>query len=286
MTGAALAARLADGRLHLQHGPIDLIIDAKGDKRQVEMAFVGMACRFETILDELVAELADLRRDVCEGYDAKGVIARRMVNATRKFAGIFVTPMAAVAGAVADEVVEVGWGHASLKTLYVNNGGDIALRLTDGEELAIGVVKSVNDPVLIGRLHMSSKSAARGIATSGFGGRSKTFGIADAVTVITTCAAEADVAATLIANEVNLGEHPQVHRVPAISLDESSDLVERLVTHAVGILSAEDVDIALTRGMRRATDLSDRASLEGVFLSLRGSTRSVGRFQYRSDGFR
>ncbi len=281
MTGAALAARLGDGRLHLQHGPIDLIIDAKGDQQQVEVALVAMACRFETILDELVVELVDLRRDVGEGYDAKGVIARRMVNATRKFADIFVTPMAAVAGAVADEVVEVGWGHASLKTLYVNNGGDIALRLTDGEELVIGVVKSLSDPVLIGRLHMSSESAARGIATSGFGGRSKTLGIADAVTVIATCAAEADVAATLIANEVNLDEHPQVHRVPAISLDESSDLGERLVTQTVGILSAEDVDVALTRGMRRAADLSDRASLEGVFLSLRGSIRSVGRFHYR-----
>ncbi|HKV14697.1 MAG TPA: UPF0280 family protein, partial [Reyranella sp.] len=37
MSGA-VAARLADGRLHLQHGPIDLIIEAFGEPGQVEAA--------------------------------------------------------------------------------------------------------------------------------------------------------------------------------------------------------------------------------------------------------
>jgi len=281
VTGAAIAAVLADGRLHLQHGPIDLIIDAKGGQREVDIAFAAMSNRFITILDELVVELADLRRDIRVGYEAKGPVAKRMVNATRRFDDVFVTPMAAVAGSVADEIVEAGWRSAKLKTLYVNNGGDIAFRLAKDEEFIVGVAKSVVDASLIGRLHLSYESTARGIATSGFGGRSRTFGLADAVTVLSSSAAEADVAATLIANEVSLGDHPEVQRVAANSLDESSDLEDLLVTSSVGHLTNTEINDALAHGVRRAEVLCKRTRIEGVFLSLRNSIRSVGKFEYR-----
>lgn len=281
MTGAAIAAVLADGRLHLQHGPIDLIVDAKGGQREVDIAFAAMSNRFITILDELVVELADLRRDIRVGYEAKGTVAKRMVNATRRFDDVFVTPMAAVAGSVADEIVEAGWRSAKLKTLYVNNGGDIAFRLAKDEEFIVGVAKSVVDASLIGRLHLSYESTVRGIATSGFGGRSRTFGLADAVTVLSSSAAEADVAATLIANEVSLGDHPEVQRQAANSLDESSDLGDLLVTSSVGHLTDTEINDALAHGVRRAEVLCERTGIEGVFLSLRNSIRSVGKFECR-----
>jgi len=35
---SAVAARLSDGRLHLQHGPIDLIVEAFGAADEVERA--------------------------------------------------------------------------------------------------------------------------------------------------------------------------------------------------------------------------------------------------------
>lgn len=281
MTGAAIAAVLADGRLHLQHGPIDLIIDAKGDQKKVGVAYQAMSKRFATVLDELVLELTSLRRDISEGYEAQSDVAKRMVNATRKFGDVFVTPMAAVAGSVADEIIEVGWRTTGLTTLYVNNGGDIAFRLSEGEELVVGVAKSVSDGSLVGRLHLSYGSSVRGVATSGFGGRSRTFGIADAVTVLSSCAAQADVAATLIANAVSLGQHPQVQVVAANSLDESSDLGSRLVTRSVGFLSEAEIDLALASGVRRAEVLCEKNGIEAVFLSLRDRVRSIGRFDYR-----
>jgi len=280
VTGAAVAAFLSDGRLHLQHGPIDLIIEANGDAKEISIAYDAMAKRFETVLDELVPELATLRQEVSSAENAKSPIAKRMIVATQKFNDEFVTPMAAVAGSVADEIVEIGWTSSSLKKLYVNNGGDIAFRVGSGEQVVVGVTKSVIDPTLIGRLHFSANSNVRGVATSGFGGRSRTFGIADAVTVVSTCAAAADVAATLIANHVSLGDHPQVKVIAANLIDESSDLGDRLVTSSVGNLTKQEIETALDKGEHRANELYAKQLISGAFLALRGSVRSVGKFDF------
>ena len=239
-----------------------------------------MAKRFETVLDELVLELKSLRQEVSSADDAKSPIAKRMIIAARKFNDEFVTPMAAVAGSVADEIVEIGWKSSSLKKLYVNNGGDIAFRVGSGEQVVVGVTKSVIDPTLIGRLHFSAGSNVRGIATSGFGGRSRTFGIADAVTVVGSCAADADVAATLIANHVSLGDHPQVKVIAANSVDATSDLGDRLVTSSVGNLTKQEIETALDNGEHRANELYAKQLISGAFLALRGSVRSVGEFSY------
>lgn len=280
MTGAAVAAFLSDGRLHLQHGPIDLIIEANGDAKEISIAYDAMAKRFETVLDELVFELATLREEVSSADNAKSSIARRMIIAARKFNDEFVTPMAAVAGSVADEIVEIGWTSSSLKKLYVNNGGDIAFRVDSGGEVVVGVTKSVIDPTFIGRLHFSADSNIRGVATSGFGGRSRTFGIADAVTVVSSCAADADVAATLIANHVSLGNHPQVKVIAANSVDATSDLGDRLVTSSVGNLTKQEIETALDKGEHRANELYAKQLISGAFFALRGSVRSVGKFSY------
>jgi len=282
VTGAAIATVLQDGRLHLQHGPIDLIIEANGNQENIEIAYQAMTTRFETVLDELVLDLKLLRQGVSLVHQVNGDIGRRMFNAAKKFDDVFVTSMAAVAGSVADEIVEVGWRSTPLNKLYVNNGGDIAFRVSSGAEVVVAVAKSVIDSTLIGRLHFSSKSNVRGVATSGFGGRSRTFGIADAVTVVSSCAADADVAATLIANQVSLGDHPQVKVVAANSLDATSDLGSRLVTSSVGKLTKQEIETALDNGAEKARVLCSKTTIEGAFLALRGSVRSVGTFDYKN----
>jgi hypothetical protein len=129
-------------------------------------------------------------------------------------------------------------------------------------------------------LHFSANSNVHGVATSGFGGRSRTFGIADAVTVVSTCAAAADVAATLIANHVSLGDHPQVKVIAANLIDESSDLGDRLVTSSIGNLTKQEIETALDNGVQKARAMCSRGTIEGVFLALRGSVRSVGKFDF------
>ena len=134
-------ALLSDGRrLHLQDGPIDLIVEARGGKRDVRAAYEGAARRFTGLLDELCGELVELRQQAEPAKcSATGVVARRMYAAVAPFASdCFITPMAAVAGSVAEEILDAMLDAARLDRAYVNNGGDIALHLGSGEQFAVG----------------------------------------------------------------------------------------------------------------------------------------------------
>ena len=276
MSGAR-AAMLPDGRrLHLQHGPIDLIIEAVGEAEEIQSAYVQAATRFRTILDELVAELPVLRRPVNSARSqVSGSVARRMIRACERHEGVFITPMAAVAGAVADEVLSAMLACHSPRRAYVNNGGDIALHLATGERFEIGIVAEVDQPRIAATATIEASMPVRGIATSGQGGRSFSLGIADAVTVLAHDGAAADAAATLIANAVDVNS-PTIRRRPARSLQEDSDLGELSVVVAVGPLSNDDVDAALEAGLAEAERMRLAGLIEVAFLGLRGHHRTTG----------
>ncbi len=129
---------------------------------------------------------------------------------------------------------------------------------------------------LLGRATIRAADSARGVATSGWRGRSFSLGIADSVTVIAKTAALADAAATLIANAVDLPNHPGVVRVAARDLAPESDLGERLVAVAVGRLSALDVEAALDAGAREAETFPAEGLIEAASLALQGGARLVG----------
>ncbi|MBY8977860.1 UPF0280 family protein [Rhodobacteraceae bacterium NNCM2] len=263
-TGAGPQASLLPDqrRLHLNHGPIDLIIEVFGADRRA--CYAQAVARFETILTELVAELPALRRPVAEGADFSGRTARRMQQATRRFDGVFITPMAAVAGAVADEMLAATIAGHEVPKACVNNGGDVAFHLTPGESAeALGAA----GPVVIG-----FADRPRGLATSGWRGRSHSLGIADAVTVAARNAATADAAATLIANAVDLPGHPAIRRAPACELSPDSDLGARLVTTDVGPLTPAEAGEALEAGAALARSLIARGLIDQVSLTLAGQT--------------
>lgn len=279
MSGGAARARLGEGRWHFQHGPIDLVIGVDGDPAAVGLALDAAWTRFTGVLGELVGELALLRapcQPAARGAAPRGPIARRMAQACRPWVdrfGLFVTPMAAVAGSVAQEIV-AHFARAGIRRAWVNNGGDIALWLAEGAAVDVGVVADIDAPAIGGRLRLAHEDAPRGIATSGWRGRSFSLGVADAVTVLAGTAATADVAATLIANAVDVA-HPAVRRAPASSLRDDSDLGKRLVTVAVGALPPEAVDEALDRGEHFARRCIDEGLLEQAMLSLQGRSRVV-----------
>jgi ApbE superfamily uncharacterized protein (UPF0280 family) len=188
----------------------------------------------------------------------------------------FITPMAAVAGAVAEEVLEAMTRSAPLERAYVNNGGDIALHLIPQERFSIGMVDRPDRPSLFGKATIAGHDGARGIATSGRGGRSFSLGIADAVTVLAVTASRADAAATLIANAVDLAGHPAIVRAPALAFDPQSDLGERLVTVDVGPLTPREIGDALASGLIEAERLRRTGAIVAAALRLRGQTRLCG----------
>ncbi len=204
-----------------------------------------------------------------------------MAAACRPHLPAFVTPMAAVAGAVADEVLAALTAGRRLARAYVNNGGDIAFDLAPGATLDCGVVSDPAHPGLDGRVRLSHDMPVRGLATSGRatkgqGGRSFSLGIADSVTVLGETAARADVAATLIGNAVDLPGHPAVARAPAASLDPDSDLGGRLVTLGLGEIGADEIALALRRGQQRADTFRKAGLITAAFLTLRGRCAVAG----------
>jgi len=259
------ARMLPDGeRLHLNHGPIDLIVGAEGPSRH--RAFAAATARFETILQELVDELPKLRSAGPGRLD--GPVARRMRNAIIPFLPEFITPMAAVAGSVAEEILLRIAGHVDIRKAWVNNGGDIAFLLTPGQSLTAAMPG--------GLVRVGAAAPWRGLATSGWRGRSLSLGIADSVTVLARGAGVADAAATMIANRVTLANHPAVERAPAEDLVPDSDLGRRLVTTAVGPLDDASVAQALDTGLAYAETLFARGLIGGAWLQLQGEARHVG----------
>ncbi len=273
MTRVPQIRYLADGRrLHLQDGPIDLIVETSGSEVDARAAYDAAARRFTGLLDELCEELpllrqaADPRRCLLQG-----AVARRMHEAVAPFAGdCFITPMAAVAGAVAEEVLGAMLRAAPLERAYVNNGGDIALHLADGKHFTVGLADRPDAPGLMRTMIINSDDPTRGVATSGRHGRSFSLGIADAVTVLARTASQADAAATIIANAVDLPGHPAVLRCPARDLQPDSDLGARLVTRGVGELSGREIEDALEAGADRARKLLAAGLIDGAALRLHG----------------
>jgi ApbE superfamily uncharacterized protein (UPF0280 family) len=268
-------------RLHLNDGPIDLIINADAAPGEIRCAYEVAARRFVTILDELCEELPVLRaRATQDSRQPIGTIARRMADAVSPYRNrCFVTPMAAVAGAVAETVLSAMTTAAQLTRAYVNNGGDIAIHLAEGQRYTIGMIERPENPSLFGSVDISAQIAVRGVATSGWRGRSFSLGIADAVTVLAGTAARADAAATIIANAVDLPGHPAILRVPAREIAPDTDLLDLPVTRAVGPLLPQEIQRALDAGESVAGELCAQGLIHAAALCLQGLLRVVPRSQ-------
>jgi ApbE superfamily uncharacterized protein (UPF0280 family) len=268
--------RLSRERLWLNHGPIDLVIGADGDRGAVARAYRAARVRFEGLLEGLCAELETLRAPLgAVPPEIADPVGRRMLDAAWPHRGEYVTPMAAVAGAVAEAILAAMTAAARLERAYVNDGGDIAIHLAPGRAFEVGLVADVQTGRAEGAITVRHDMPVRGVATSGRDGRSLSLGIADAVTVLAAGAAEADVAATLIANAVDV-EHETIERRQACELDADTDLGTLLVTTAVPPLPAELVERALARGAARGREMVGAGLAAGAVVWLQGRYAVVG----------
>jgi uncharacterized protein len=273
-------ARLGDRRWHFQHGPIDLVLDMEASGEACEHSISACWHRFQSILPQLVAELTRLREPVCELVAMREPVATRMVRACAAFgAERFITPMAAVAGAVADELIE-HCQRSGVRRAFINNGGDIALHLTPGATYRVGICSNIGQArfgmdvarALDSAFLIDDAMPVRGVATSGWRGRSFSLGIADSVTVLAHNAAAADAAATMIANAVDC-DFPGIVRVPANELKDDTDLGNLPVTVDVPLLPREAIATALARGRAEAQHWSARGALYAAALFLQGEVQ-------------
>jgi ApbE superfamily uncharacterized protein (UPF0280 family) len=142
-----------------------------------------------------------------------------------------------------------------LDLVSVNNGGDISIFNKKGRGLKID----------IGDIHTGESSPYMlnigqfidyGLATSGFGGRSFTLGLADIVTVVAATGAVADAAATFICNCTNT--------------ESAQDIPDDKVTIRIGKLNEQDILNALENGLCIATNLKEQKHIYDAIIKLQG----------------
>jgi len=249
-------------------GPATLVL--KGEKGGKAYAFdrSAVSSRVESVLAEIAECLPVLkekaRRIRQTAYLPR--VAQAMVDAVKKIDAASLTPMAAVAGAVAEELKEYLKGEG-LEFISVNNGGDIAIYNGRPKPVAIGIgdIKTNSPTPYVPRVE---GLADFGVATSGFGGRSFTLGLADMVSVIAPSAPVADAAATFICNHTNLDDVSVVRR-KAAEIDPLTDIPAEQVTVHIGPLSPERVREALTNGKAAAQRLKDEGRISEVVILFR-----------------
>lgn len=278
--------RLPDGRWHFQHGPMDIVIGAdplsSQGKAALALAHEQAWARFKPLLEELMAEWPVLRLPVQAGASCplQGAVARRMWQACAPWARqTYITPMAAVAGSVAQELLAC-YARDGVARAWVNNGGDIALHLAPGQSVRVGlyadlarlqVHELMHGLSLDGAFEVTHPMPVRGVATSGWRGRSFSLGIADSVTVLAATAAQADAAASIIANAVNVA-HPGITRQAANSLRDLTDLGDLPVTVDVPTLPVEWVQRALEAGLQRARECQAQGLIAAAALVCQGQS--------------
>ncbi len=203
----------------------------------------------------------------------------RMVQNASLINDADLTPMATVAGAIADAVAD--WLFTSGMTrVIVDNGGDIAVRLAAGESVSVGARPDLRSPSVSHAIRLCGDSTTWGVTTSGFGGRSFTRGIASAVTVVGRFAAIADAAATAIANACFIRDK-RILQMPAQQIDPNTDLKDIPVTVNIGPLVSDDYRRAILNACHKADDLASRGIITGALIAAGGMYAVTPDFERR-----
>ncbi|MCL6449024.1 MAG: UPF0280 family protein [Armatimonadetes bacterium] len=264
---------LKEGKVLLDYGPVTMVIEARKKGSPDRRAAVAAARQAVLLLKEAASWLPVVR--VPSGQvDLRPVyppVVNAMIAAVKATGDPQLTPLAAVAGAIAGFCARKAREEGA-DWVTVNNGGDLALVVPPGERIRVGVWEDLTRTGISHVIEVTSQSGIAGIATSGFGGRSFTLGVASAATVLAGTPGIADACATVLGNAVNV-DHPAIVRVPAASIDPETDIPGLLVTKEIGYLPPEAVAAALQNGLAKARELHEKGLILGAVISLRG--RSV-----------
>jgi hypothetical protein len=265
----ALREIVADGIVLVEYGPMSMMIHAfERGRPLVHLAQEG-ARQAIKVLEDLAKFLPLIKKKAqqIELDERFPDVVWRMVEATQRMGEPDLTPLAAVAGAasdvVADSMIQLGGTK-----IIVDNGGDIAIRLTEGEMVRVGVKTEINakNPTYV--IAIDASTGIGGVATSGLGGRSFTKGIASAVTILSASASLSDAAATVVGNFTNVDD-PAITRALAEKIYPETDIAGEWVTIGVGDLSPEKIEEALNHGLLMADSLCGKGLIKGALIALK-----------------
>lgn len=259
---------LDGGRILAECGPMRLVIEARVGRipqrelciRAAEEAFI------------LLERIARQRRIVSRRYakvpdDLDDFLAMKMIRSALAV-DEDLTPMATVAGTIADRVAAFLFRRGMTRVI-VNNGGDIAIRTGPGVTVNVGIRPDLTHSAITDVMKLGDERSSWGVATSGLEGRSLTRGVASAATIVAGSASVADAAATSVANASYVEDESVIQRL-ARELDENTDIPDTAVTIQAGPFSEEKKDLALSGAMRKAGDLISKGLIYGAYIAVDG----------------
>jgi uncharacterized protein len=265
---------LGDDTVLVECGPMRIFID--GSRAGTRRPDLGTEAARHAIgfLGEIAEDMHLLKQPaVAAPPGSLGRLARVMWEVTSLVGDADLTPMAAVAGTIADATADFLW-NVGLTRVIVNNGGDLALRLGTRETVTVGIREDVTRQTISSRVVITAGSHIGGVCTSGLGGRSFTRGVASAAIVLAARSAIADAAATAVANATYVPSLA-VEQRHADTMDPQTDLRGLLVTTSIGKLTDAEIEMALSQGTARAETLVNRGLIAGACICVQGRKRST-----------
>ena len=268
------------GQVYLEYGPLNMVLGGwrRGEPLSAELDEAAAVAvhhlkELSRVPDRTGGALFSGEEQKASVISEPPPVFSYMCAAVEATGDHSLTPMAAVAGAIADLSVEALRTRGATKA-FANNGGDIALEVGPGEKIVVGIVSSLARGKVTHTLTLTGEEGIGGVATSGYGGRGFTKGVADAVVILAGNARLADACATLVAN-ATLVESPEVLQVKAETLDPQTDLVGQMVTKEVSALPPEIIKEALKRGEESALCLIEKGIIKGGFIFIQGEMMAV-----------
>jgi len=261
---------LPNGTIIVDYGPMRMFISvSENGKPLIQLAEEGARFAMQ-VLEDLAKFLPVIKKRSLELETEKifPEVVRRMIEATKMMEESDLTPLAAVAGTSSDVVADFIFSRGGTK-IIVDNGGDIAIRLREGEVARVGVKTEIEAKHPAYLISIDSTMGIGGVATSGLGGRSFTKGIASAATVLSETASHSDAAATVIGNFTNV-EDPNITRSLAEKIYPDTDIAGERVTIRAGKLSKEKIEEALNKGLSKTYSLCQRGLIKGALIALQG----------------
>jgi len=235
---------------------------------------------------DCLERVARLRKELRKPLKNKSLLLKeplgaRMLESVHAIGDRNLTPMAAVAGTIADGVADFLFSRGLTKVI-INNGGDISVRLMAPHSVWVGLREDVNSEGFSSRIPLNvppkKEGASFGVATSGLGGRSLTCGIASAATIIANTASLADAAATAVAN-ASFVDHPGVVRRPAETMDTQTDIAGIPVTVQVQELDHKTRRNAISQSLALAEELVKRGTILGAMVAVDGKIGMTSFFE-------